>query len=247
MRVSVHDQAKDFILTSKKTWIQVFKSEDIKLSVRNYLVAQELFYTPIRGIYILKKQWLSFDESVKLNIYHILESLWNIVTWDLALYYYLGSKKIPKNILLISRTKNYKGLLWEITPINIICRCSTTPRIIHTVTINGANLSIETPLSFIVNHFFQYKNDKKFHELILTQDFEETDILNLLVNKYKISWISRLAIFYKNNGFPGKYSIIKNTLHGFWKKIDRRSNKVLVEIQKQDKYQKKTELEDLLN
>lgn len=247
MRISVHNQAKNFILKSKETQKFVYNSKEIKLSLKNYLVSQWLLYSPLRGVFILKTSKQSSQDAVKQHIYAILEKLGYIISWDFALFYHLNIKKIPNEIICISKDKNFTTYVWESLKYKLICRKSTVPRLTQQIEINSANLTIESALSFVINYFYHYKDDKNFHKLILSLDFDSPDLVNLLVNKYKIRWISRLAMFYKNHWFPGKYSLIQSVLKDFWKKLDRRDNKVNITQDYIPKNIQKNELEDLLN
>lgn len=226
MRVSIIEQAKTFILDSKKSNNYVYFSGDIKLSLKNYLIKNKLLFSPIRGLFVLKASSISPGEIIKKYKFNIIKKLGWVISWEFVLNYYTSWIKTFKEIEIINNSKNFIAYLWEEKPIKLIYKKSTVPRIVVSVSIEWEKLDIESPISFIINNFSKYKNNKKFHELILKQDINSWDIINLIFSKFKLSWISKLAIFYKNNKYDWKYLTIHNELKAAWKRIDRRDNKI---------------------
>jgi hypothetical protein len=69
------ERVKDFILRNKQDNNFVFKSSDIDLGIKNYLLKQNMLYSPIRGIYILKKSDVYNSEAVLDNKNSIISQL----------------------------------------------------------------------------------------------------------------------------------------------------------------------------
>lgn len=237
MRSSIIEQAKKFILESKKNNNYVYYSSDIKLSLKNYLVKNWLLISPIRWIFILKASSVSANDIIKKYKINIIQKLWWVISWDFALNFYTTWVKNTKEVEIINNTKNFTSFLWEERIIKVTYKMSKVPRLINKVKLEGVYLNLESPISFIINNFNRYKDNKKFHELILKQDINAWDIVNLVINKFKLSWISKLAIFYKNNNFNWRFLTIQNELSSAWKKIDRRNNKINIKkiIKKESK------------
>lgn len=63
MRISVLEQVKAFLKQAKLNNQFVYESKKIKLTVKNYLVSKNMLYSPIRGIFILKKSE-QFDSEI---------------------------------------------------------------------------------------------------------------------------------------------------------------------------------------
>jgi hypothetical protein len=55
MRISVLEQVKVFLKNAKINDSYVYVSKEIKLTIKNYLIKEKMLYSPMRGIYILKK------------------------------------------------------------------------------------------------------------------------------------------------------------------------------------------------
>jgi hypothetical protein len=75
MRVSIIEQAKTFILDSKKSNNYVYFSGDIKLSLKNYLIKNKLLFSPIRGLFVLKASSISPGEIIKKYKFNIIKKL----------------------------------------------------------------------------------------------------------------------------------------------------------------------------
>lgn len=246
MRVSIVEQAKNFILESRKNNKYIYSSEELKLSLKNYLVSSSLLYSPIRGIYILKASSVPWITIINKYKYEIIKKLWGVVSWDFALNYYLWNYKKINEFILINNSKNFISFIWEDKNIKIHYKLSKIPRIVNQVNIEWSELSIESPLSFVINNFIYYKGNKKFESLILKLDINPWEIVNLLLQGFKLSGISQLAIFYKNSKINWKYKLIENELKDAWKKIDRRNNKINIrELLKKEKKNKDNNIEDL--
>lgn len=226
MRVSIIEQAKIFITQSKENNNYVYLSKDIKLALKNYLISNNLLYSPIRGIFILKSSTTSNEEVLEKYKYAIISKLNGVLTWDFALHFYLWSHEKIKEFTIINQSKNFITYLWDKKQYRVIFKMSKIKRNIHIINIEWSKLEIESPLSFIVNNFFQYKGNKKFEEFILKQDINEWEIIDMVKKGFKLSGFSKLAIFYKNNKHNWKFKLIQRVLFELGKKIDRRNNKI---------------------
>lgn len=245
MRDKIIDQAKNFILNSKNNNNYVYYSKDIKLSLKNYLVKNGLLISPIRWIFVLKASSVSFEDTIKKYKYEIIQKLWWLISWDFALNYYTTWIKNIKDIEIINESKNFSSFLWENKKFKVTFKMSKIPRLINKVKVSWVFLNIESPISFIINNFNRYRDNKKFHELIMKQEINSWDIVNLILNKFKISWISKLAIFYKNHNLNGKFSTINNELISAWKKLDRRNNKINIKKLMKKEYKEQNIIESL--
>jgi hypothetical protein len=75
MRISVIEQVKAFLRDSKVNNKYVFCSKEMKLTIKNYLVKQKMLYSPIRGIYILKKSDQFTSDVLEKYKYQVLEQI----------------------------------------------------------------------------------------------------------------------------------------------------------------------------
>lgn len=228
MRISVNNQVKDFLKLCKKNDTWVFDVWEIKESVKNYLVNLNMLFSPYDKIYVIKKTTESTNQAINKNIYYILEKMWGIISWDFALYHHLWKKKIIKEYLIYKGMKNFSSYIWKEKNIKVIFKPSVIKRDVEQIKIGKAILNIEAPLSYIVNNIKKNVDNKNFKELLNSVKFIDTDILKWLLMKYKISWLSRLAIYNKNNWNESQYKIIKRELEKADKKIDRRWNRVKI-------------------
>lgn len=243
MRTSINNQAKTFIIKSKEENRYVYSSKDIKLSLKNYLVTNKLLYSPIRWIFILKSSSTSSDKIIDKHIYQIISKLGWVISGSFIVDYFLWDKKKIKEITIINRSKNFISYLWENKKFKINFKLSKINRITERIQIEWVYMEIEMPLSFIVNNFFLYEWNKRFETLILKQDINPGEINNMLLKWFKLSWISKLAIFYKNNNLNWKFKMIENEIIESWKKIDRRNNKI--NIKKIIKKEQENKINDL--
>jgi hypothetical protein len=162
--------------------------------------------------------------------------------------YYLWNHNYSKVFRIITKSKNFESFLWEEknNSIKIIFKPSKVPRLTKIIQIENSKLKIETKLSFIINNYFLFSDNKNFQKVILETDFSLLEIENLIELKFKFSTISKLAIFYKNKQQIGKYNTIMQAIKNKWKKIDRRWTKVIKkENIKKNKEIKKVNLNDL--
>jgi len=240
MRISVEKQAFDFLKLSKEKNLSVFKKNDIKRTVRDFLTTKGVLFSPYDWIYLKKKTTDTKDIIIKNNIYWILSLIWWVITWEFVMNYYLWKNKNIKEFIILKPNQNFITYLWDKKSIKLNIKISTINRITENIKYEWYNLEIESPLSFIVNNINKLSNDKTFIEFVLARNFESVDIINWLLNKYKISWLSKLAIFYKNYKRKWQYLTIKNSLEQSWKKLDRRKNKV--NIIKEQKIKTKKEI-----
>jgi hypothetical protein len=75
MRKTVLEQVKEFIMenTAKNNFI--FNSLDIKTTIKNFLIENNYLYSPIKNIFILKKNDENISEKINDNKFIILEKL----------------------------------------------------------------------------------------------------------------------------------------------------------------------------
>jgi hypothetical protein len=142
--------------------------------------------------------------------------------------YYLWKKVNLNNFIIYKPKNNFITYLWDDKKYKVTTKELKIQREIEKIKYEWAKLVIESPLSFIVNNINKLKDNELFKEFVLSKNFEEIDIVNALLKKYKISWLSKLAIFYKNYWKNWQYLLIKKVIEESWKKLDRRWNKVKI-------------------
>jgi len=251
MGKSLIEQAKEFILKNSKKNNIVFNSKEIKTSLKNFLIENNYLFSPIKNIFILKKSNEDIYEKIEKNKFKIIEKLlknWEILSGEFLINYYLWKEEKSRIFRIITKSKNFESYLWEqnssknnLEKIKIIFKPSSIPRLTRKIKIKSCNLEIETKLSFIINNYYLFKNNPDFKKIILTTNFDIFEIENLIKKNFKFSAISKLAIFYKNNGQYQKYESIIQASKNLWKKLDRRWTKV----KKQKKKKEKINLDDL--
>ena len=69
------ENIKKFILHAKQSNTFVFKSSEIPVNIKNYLIKENMLYSPIRGIYILKKSEVYNSEAVRENKNSVISKL----------------------------------------------------------------------------------------------------------------------------------------------------------------------------
>ena len=255
MRKSLIEQAKSFILENTEKNNFVFNSKEIKTSLKNFLIENWYLYSPIKNIFLLKKNNEDIYNKIEENKFCILEKLTlekkEILSWEFLINYYLNKPEKSKIFRIITKSKNFESILWDTQSsknsaekIKIIFKPSNIPRLSRKIKIGDSSFEIETKLSFIVNNYFLFKDNTDFKKIILETNFDIFEIESLIKNKFKFSAISKLAIFYKNNEQKGKYEIIMKAIKNCWKKIDRRWTKV-VKKQNIKKKKIKVDLNDL--
>ena len=229
MRKPVIEQSKNFLRICKTKNTYVFKTSEIKKSIRDYIVSVDNWFSPYNWIYVVKKSTETKNLAIKKNIYKILSLLWWVFSRDFVLKYKLWKKTYLNTYDIIIPRPNFTWYLWDDKKIKINFKYSKKNRITEKIKIDWAVLEIESSLSYIVNNIKDMKDDKDFIQLVLSKRFDDTDIKIWMIHWYKISWLSKLAIMYKNYWKKGQYLIIKNAIEENWKKLDRRRNKVKIE------------------
>lgn len=255
MRKSLIEQSREFILQNTSENNFIFNSKEIKTSLKNFLIENWYLYSPIKNIFLLKKSNEDIFKKIEENKFKILEKITQekeeIVSWEFLINYYLWVPEKSKIFRIITKSKNFQSTLIDENSkdisnekINIIFKPSSVSRITRIINILDSKILIETKLSFIVNNYYLFKDNKDFQKIILETDFDISEIENLINNKFKFSSISKIAIFYKNQNQKGKYETIMLAIKNCWKKIDRRWTKV---INKKDikKKKEKIDLNDL--
>lgn len=231
MRISVIEQVKIFLRNSKVNNKYVFCSKEMKLTIKNYLVKQKMLYSPIRGIYILKKSDQFTSDILEKYKYQVLEQIWGVITWDFAIAYYLGDYSGVKSYKIITETKSFSSTLWE--KILLQFQASSVPRKINEIKIEESSLKIESPLSLYINDYKNIPENSPFIRYLMSLDITRELIIEMINKKCKTSGISKLAQLYKVNGFPGKQKTILNTLREAGKQIDYRKATTQVKVSTQ--------------
>lgn len=216
------ERVKDFILRNKQDNNFVFKSSDIDLGIKNYLLKQNMLYSPIRGIYILKKSDVYNSEAVLDNKNSIISQLWGILSGTSVLAYYKGDFQELMAYKIITKSKNFITYIGEWKKIEVVFTASTIPRITKHIEIENNTFEIETLLSLVINDFKIINKDKEIKRLLFELDINEGEIEEFVKKGFKVSWISKLALFYQDEGFKNKYNLIKKVLDKQWKRLDTR-------------------------
>lgn len=223
MRISVVDQVKEFLKTSKVKNCYVYSSNEIKATIKNYLVSQKMLYSPIRGIYILKKSSQFESEILDKFKIQVIWKLWGVLSGDFAIWYYLWDVFRANNIKIITKNKCFQSQLWEKT--NLIYVASKVPRIIETIKIEETELQIENPFSLYINDYKNIPENSDFIRYLMSLDIKRDFVLELIQKWFKTSGISKLAWLYKNNGFLGKQKTVLAALRESGKQVDYRKAK----------------------
>lgn len=216
------EKIKDFILSSKKNNKYVFKSSNIPGNIKQYLLKENMLYSPIRGLYILKKSNVYNSECVLDNKNSIISHLWWILSWTTWLAYYKGNFNKLMSYKIITKSKNFITYIGEWKKIQVVFTASTIPRITQIIQIDKINFEIETLLSLVINDYKIIDNDKETKRLLFETDINPNDIEKFIKKGFKISWISKLALFYQSEWFNDKYNIIKRVLDKNGKRLDTR-------------------------
>lgn len=222
MPKSVIEKVRDFILENKEKNTYVFWSKQIDTSIKNYLIKEKMLYSPIRWIYVLKKSDVYPSEATLDHKFTIISLLWWILSGDFAINYYLWNLD-NNNFKIITENKNFETTLWEWKNISLTFTASKVARNTQIIDIKNNSLIIETALSLIINDFWILKKYPQFKHILFQLDI--SNIWELIKNNFKISGISKLALFYKNEGFNEKYILIKNKLNTAGKRLDNRDMK----------------------
>jgi len=225
---SVISKTRTFLDENFKINKTLFLNKELKKSIKDLLMKSGNMFSPIKGIYLLKKSTESQEDSIIKNKFKIIELLWWVVSWKTALDFHLWTFKKIRTFTIMTKTNDSTLFIWSKKTLRINYKASKIPRLTKKIEIEWCVLEIEDSLSLVVNNFIQLNNLTKFKELILKIDIDSWDIINLLINKFKLSWISKLAIFYKNIWRNGMYSLIKNEVEISGKKLDRRWAKIKI-------------------
>lgn len=234
------ERVKDFILRNKQDNNFVFKSSDIDLGIKNYLLKQNMLYSPIRGIYILKKSDVYNSEAVLENKNSIISQLWGILSGSSVLAYYTGNFQELMAYKIITKSKNFITYIGEWKKIEVVFTASSIPRITKHIEIENNTFEIETLLSLVINDFKIIDNNKDIKRLLFNLDIKHDEIEEFIKKWFKISWISKLALFYQDEGFKDKYNIIKKTLDKHGKRLDTRWSSGIKNKQNSKKIKKET-------
>lgn len=226
MRISVLEQVKAFLKNAKINNTYVYISKDIKLTIKNYLIKEKMLYSPIRGIYILKKHDQFAWDVLEKYKYEVLSKLWWVITGSFAVWQYLWDISHIKSFKIITKNKSFKTKLWENIELEFVA--SKVPRIIKKLKIENNELQIEDALSLYINNYKNIPENSEFIRYLMNKDIDNHMVEYLIKNNFKISGISKLALLYKQNWFNGKHKIIMNTLRQAGKQIDYRKARTQV-------------------
>ena len=241
MRISVLEQVKAFLKNAKIHNSYVYSSKEIKLTIKNYLIKEKMLYSPIRWIYIIKKHDQFVWDVLEKYKYEVLQKLWWVISWNWAIAYYLDDIGHIKTFKIITENKSFKTKLWD--NIHLDFTASKVPRIKKKQKIENSELLIEDPISLYINNYKNIPENSDFIRYLMNVDFDYKFVEKLIENKFKISWISKLALLYKQNWFSGKHKTISNTLRQAGKQIDYR--KATTQVSKNKTPISTSQVEDL--
>lgn len=220
MRISVLEQVKAFLKQAKLNNQFVYESKKIKLTVKNYLVSKNMLYSPIRGIFILKKSEQFDSEIWEKYKFEVLEKIGWILSWDFAIAYYLGDYNSVKKFEIITKNKNFESKLAEKYTLKF--KASKVARYTKNTKIENANVILEQPFSLYINNYKNIAQNSDFIRYLMTQDIHQEDIQQMIQDGFKSSGIAKLAILFKQNWFWQKHKMIMATLRQAGKQIDYR-------------------------
>ncbi|MGB2111078.1 MAG: hypothetical protein ACPHY8_04340 [Patescibacteria group bacterium] len=98
---------------------------------------------------------------------------------------------------------------------------------------------MESILSVVINNFSLVEKYPKIQKLLLEKEITTQKIEALLQKKFKISGLSKLAIFYQQNGYNDKFIIIRNVIKNAGKRLDSRNTQKVEKIISLDLNKKK--------
>lgn len=241
------EKVKKFIIENKKKQNYVFYSQDIPLSIRTYLGKEKMIFSPIRGIYILKKSDTFESEAILEHKWWIISRLWWIISGTSAALFYSDEIKNISKYKIITKNKNFETYIGESKSIFVKFIASSVPRITQKVLINWEKVEIETLLSLVINDFSLVEKHPKLKKKLLEKEINSEKIETLIKKKFKISGISKLAIFYQQKWFNEKFLLIKNILQKYNKRLDSRNTFHVKQVIPQEKNNtKKIDLNSLL-
>lgn len=220
MRISVLEQVKAFLKHAKQNNEYVYESKKIKLTIKNYLVQKNMLYSPIRGIFILKKSEQFDSEVLEKFKFNVLEKLGWILSWDFATRHFLWDIWSVKIFEIITKNKNFESKLSEKYQIKF--KASKVPRYTKDTKIGEATLKIEQPFSLYINNYKNIAQNSDFIRYLMSQDIFQEDIQKMIQDGFKASWIAKLALLFKQNGFAQRHKMIMTTLRQAGKQIDYR-------------------------
>jgi len=239
---------KKFIIDNKKKQKFVFSSKDIPGNIKTYLLKENMLYSPIRGIYILKKSEMMAQEAIQKHLFEIISLLGWVISGKTALKIHAGDIKNIKKFYIITKNKNFETYIGEGKNIFVKFIASQVPRITQKVLIWWEKLEIESILSVVVNNYTLLQKYPKIHKKLFQKEITSNKIETLLKKKFKVSWLSKLAIFYQSHGYNEKFIIIRNAIKNSWKRLDSRNTSNIEKIlpNREKNNTKKIDLNSLL-
>lgn len=239
---------KKFIIDNKKKQKFVFSSKDIPGNIKTYLLKENMLYSPIRGIYVLKKSEMMAQEAIQDHLFEIISLLGWVISGKTALKIHAWDIKNIKKFHIITKNKNFETYIGDGKNIWVKFVSSQVPRITQKMIIGWAKLEVESVLSTVINNSQLLEKYPKIHKKLFQKEITSEKIETLIKKKFKVSWLSKLAIFYQAHGFNEKFIIIRNVIKNSWKRLDSRNTANIEKIlpNREKKTQKKFDLNSLL-
>ncbi len=235
----VIENVKKFILENKKKQKFVFLSTEIPANIKTFLLNEKMLYSPIRGIYILKKSEMLINEAIWEHLFAIITLLGWVIWSQSALKIHAGEYKNMKHFYIITKNKNFETFIGEGKNISVKFVASWVAREVEKVNILWEKLQVESLLSVVINNFSLVEKYPKVKKLLLQQKITSSKIENFIQKKYKISGLSKLAIFYQQNGYNDTFIVIRNAIKNAWKRLDSRNTQKIKKIISWDENKKK--------
>jgi len=233
------ENVKKFILENKKKQKYVFLSKEIPVNIKTYLLRENMLYSPIRWIYILKKSEMLVNEAIWEHLLTVIKLLWWVIWSQTALKIHAGEYKNLKSFYIITKNKNFETYIGEGKNIFVKFVASKVSRISQKISILWEKLEVESILSVVINNFSLVEKYPKIQKLLLQQEITSSKIESFIQKKFKISGLSKLAIFYQQNGYNDKFIIIRNVIKNAWKRLDSRNTHKIEKIISIDENKKK--------
>ncbi len=242
------EKVKTFIIENKKKQKYVFLSEEIPGNIKTYLLSEKMLFSPIRGIYVLKKSNMLSQEAIDSHLFDIISLLGGIISSETALKIHAGETHNIKKFYIITKNKNFETCIGEGKTIFVKFIASKVSRITQKISIWWAKLEVESMLSTVINNFDLVKKYQKIHKKLFEKEITSEKIEILLQKKFKVSGLSKLAVFYQQNGYNDKFIIIRNVIKNAGKRLDSRNTEKIQKIisSKTQKKVKKIDLNSLL-